>query len=208
MKNLLSLLIIAFLFVSCKKEDNNSTNNSTPITKSEKEKTTTSKSMNNIDYTQYGNEFIVFFDRSDDELYFLQLGESFSPIVEPSNLASNTYLDNDGETLIIEQPSGNIQYTFIQDEIIGIGHLSYDAGIAGGLISENNGSVIMHPNDNNYIPEIKCKCFGSGHTLPNNCTAGGQGATSCSASSGGNSCSVSCPYEIPCCTVDNNFTYN
>jgi len=202
-KILSTIVLIGIIFLTaCQKETNNDVikEQNNPKLKQNALKSAGSS----VTFKVY-QDLVIILDKSDNEIYFMQTEEDINFTL--SSLASNVQIDQNFKIIIEHSVGNNVEYDF-DSLIYGIGQISYQSGQDMGLIIESGGNYDLN-NDEEYYPPIKCGCFRSGtHGTPTNCTGGGEGSTSCSASSGGNSCSAGCGSGyFSCCTIDADFTY-
>ena len=218
---ILATFCFLILGIACQKENEGkffAEDNSSDVSV-DKANNSNSKALGDIQFANCTGQVALFFDEPNLEVYFIQLNDGAS-ILAPVSPTGIT-LDKINNELTVNLSTGSdIVYDFDNEDIIGLGWISYGEALNKGILAEDSSGIYeLDPDCSNDDILSKCKCFEPKtglaglfeDFLPNNCDAGGESAASCSVGSSGTDpgCSVSCKeYATPCCTADDSFTFD
>lgn len=138
MKTMLKVIVATLFlsFTSCSNDDVSVDNDLSVVSK---KKSLDNKSQLNVQSKIYSNsekEIMIIHDKLDEEIFFVQLslGHSLVPIE-----AEEAYLNGDNQSVILTSNNVVTELSF-NDDIYGIGTMSYSYAQGTNLLIEPNGT--------------------------------------------------------------------
>ncbi|MDZ4706040.1 MAG: hypothetical protein SH848_19085 [Saprospiraceae bacterium] len=148
-----------------------------------------------------GEGFVVFYEKTSKDFYFLQTSE---PIVVPENPSLFSY-DKSGK-LELRKEDGKSKVVYkLGGAIFGIAKMGGE-NFEKRLLINSGQELSFVPNVGDVVAELACGCVSNG--ISSECDSGGAGSTGCEITDGGsvagvgwtNHCQVSCSAgHYSCC---------
>lgn len=150
-----------------------------------------SRSIDTLTYST-GEGFVLFLRPADTSFYLLQLS---SPVTVPTHAAFVSFIG--GVLAIRDLSTAVIQYYALSTDIYGIGYYKGQKHTDLLTTTTPGGFVLL---EDPPIEQLSCRCYPDDVVHATSCTAGGEGATECEITDGGetgplgwhNHCGVSC----------------